>query len=362
MAAPLMLKFRLARKILLIAILFAIAVITLVVALLMALLGAATGKAPPANGAAGGALPCSAATGGELRGDEVPDEYEEALKAAATASGISAPILAAQIYKESSWNPNAYNAKAGAAGLAQFIPSTWATWGQGDPYDPQAAIKAQGAYMGALLQEMKQLAAEGAVTVGVDPVQLALAGYNAGPGNVRKFGGIPPFEETQRYVPTILELAQTKFGGGCLPSGSGVWTHPLPGSILTSTYGPRWGDFHAGLDLATSGGPGTVVAAADMQVTYAACGDDGYGCAVVGIAPDGLQFRYGHMARGSLQVEVGQSVAVGTPLGTEGDTGYVTGVHLHFEVYAAGAPANAYASSGKSMDPLPILQEKGIQV
>jgi cell wall-associated NlpC family hydrolase len=162
-------------------------------------------------------------TGGRpLKQLAVPDwAYKPLLAAAQTCPEISAPLLAAQLDVESNWNPNAHNDGSGADGLAQFLPSTWATWGrdgdgdgQTDPRNPSDAIAAQAAYMCNLVDIVKQHP-----SVLGDVIDLALAAYNAGPGNVQKYNGIPPFLETTNYVHKIRQLANTKYsdiapGGG----------------------------------------------------------------------------------------------------------------------------------------------------
>jgi hypothetical protein len=111
-------------------------------------------------------------------------------------------------------DPNAHNNRSGADGLTQFLPSTWATWGtdgngdgKADPRNPADAIKSQAAYMCYLVDLAKQ---QPGLTGGL--VDLALASYNAGPGNVQRYHGIPPFAETQSYVANINALAATKYG------------------------------------------------------------------------------------------------------------------------------------------------------
>lgn len=115
-------------------------------------------------------------------------------------------VIAAQIEAESGWNPRAVSSK-GALGLSQFMPDTWAAMGQDDdrngivsPYDPGDAIMAQGRFDCALVQQLKG-------RVKGDLTSLALAAYNAGPGAVLKYGSIPPYAETQAYVPRILQMA-----------------------------------------------------------------------------------------------------------------------------------------------------------
>lgn len=341
----------------------------LVVLILLVVLPAASGSntPKPAPVAAAGCVP-TADGGGGLRHEAVPNGWAGAVQTAGQAAGIDPAILAAQLEAESSWNPNAIGpmTKYGTAkGMGQFIDSTWAAYGEGSVFDPLNAIAAQGAYMGQLVQDFTELAQ----ATGADRIALALAAYNAGPGAVAKHGGIPPYYETQQYVPKILGLAQDKYSGTCqpatgaIPAGSGAWSSPLPGAILTSTYGWRWGVWHAGIDLATPGGPGTVLAVTGMVIETAGCSGDGYGCSVTGRDPaTGYLMRYGHLATGSITVTVGQAVTAGTPLGTEGATGMVTGVHVHFEVYAPGAPTGAYHSSGMDIDPMPILIAKGVTV
>ncbi|SEB30167.1 CHAP domain-containing protein [Arthrobacter woluwensis] len=131
----------------------------------------------------------------------IPKQYADDLRKASKVSGIPVPWLAAQIQQESGWNPTIVS-PAGAVGIAQFMPGTWATWGKGSPTDPHAAIAAQGRFMGNLLSQAKKSGFTG------EPLDLAFAGYNAGWGNVSLFRGVPPFGETMQYVSRIRELAK----------------------------------------------------------------------------------------------------------------------------------------------------------
>lgn len=136
---------------------------------------------------------------GKLDPATVPNGWAPLIEAAAKESGVPAPVLAAQIETESDWRPDV-RSPAGARGLTQFMPETWATFGQGgDPYDPEDAIAAQGRYMGYLLDLAESSDVPG------DPLELALAGYNAGFGAVQRYNGIPPYPETQNYVRSIRE-------------------------------------------------------------------------------------------------------------------------------------------------------------
>ncbi|WP_262364474.1 M23 family metallopeptidase [Arthrobacter echini] len=152
---------------------------------------------------------------------------------------------------------------------------------------------------------------------------------------------------------------------------SGKWVNPLPGSTVTSGYGPRsapggtaggvLADFHYGLDLSTTTAPvgGVVVAATDMKITIAREHDGQFGNRVNGKTLDGkLTLGYYHMANGSLKVKVGDTVAAGTPLGNEGQEGNVTGTHLHLEFFT-GTPNEPSIPTNPTVDPESILRGKG---
>lgn len=126
------------------------------------------------------------------------DQYLPQIYATADRYGIDRGIALAQIKQESGCNPNATgpSTRYGTArGMAQFIDSTFAQWGASgqSPYDPEAALDAWGAYMRDLLN-----------SYGGD-YSLALAAYNAGPGNVDKYDGVPPFKQTTNYVANIMK-------------------------------------------------------------------------------------------------------------------------------------------------------------
>ena len=127
-------------------------------------------------------------------------------QAATTCSVLSAPLLAAQFYQESGFNPNAVS-DTGAMGIAQFEPGTWATWaspGDGDgkenPYNPADEIPAAARYDCALARQLSKVPG--------DQVANMLAGYNAGPEAVLSANGIPNIEQTQNYVKNIKALEQ----------------------------------------------------------------------------------------------------------------------------------------------------------
>jgi hypothetical protein len=132
----------------------------------------------------------------------VPARFAPLIIRAAQRWGVSAQLLAAQLYAESNFNPFA-RSPAGAEGIAQFMPGTAEAIGLLDPFDPDASINAQAHLMRDLLGRFGS-------------VPLALAAYNAGPGAVAGCGCIPPYPETRAYVAKILGLLG---GAGDLAAG-----------------------------------------------------------------------------------------------------------------------------------------------
>ena len=118
--------------------------------------------------------------------------YAELVSAAATANQLPAALMHAVIKTESAYNPSAVSAK-GAGGLMQLMPDTAREMGVTDVYDPKANIQGGARYLKRLM------------TLFDNDIALAVAAYNAGPQAVLSRGGvIPPFAETQRYVPSVL--------------------------------------------------------------------------------------------------------------------------------------------------------------
>ncbi|MFE8947710.1 NlpC/P60 family protein [Streptomyces sp. NPDC007856] len=122
-------------------------------------------------------------------------------------TALNPALLAAQLYQESGFNPNAVS-PAKAEGIAQFIPGTWATHGvdgNGDGvrnvWDPNDAIPSAAAYDCELAKYVKDV--PGNVS------ENMLAAYNAGAYAVIKYGGVPPYQETQNYVKTITTLSKS---------------------------------------------------------------------------------------------------------------------------------------------------------
>ena len=118
--------------------------------------------------------------------------YAELVSAAATANELPAALLHAVIREESRYNSDATSPK-GAGGLMQLMPDTAREMGVKNVYDPKANIQGGAKYLKRLL------------TLFDNDITLAVAAYNAGPQAVLSRGGVvPPFAETQRYVPSVL--------------------------------------------------------------------------------------------------------------------------------------------------------------
>ena len=119
--------------------------------------------------------------------------YANLFTSAAARYGVDPSLLAAVASQESGFNSQAVS-PAGAQGLMQFMPSTAKGLGV-NAFDPSSAIDGAARYLSSLTQQF-----------GSTP--LALAAYNAGPGAVRQYGGIPPYSETQNYVRSVLSKAE----------------------------------------------------------------------------------------------------------------------------------------------------------
>ncbi len=120
--------------------------------------------------------------------------YEPLIAQAAARNGIDPAILHGLIEQESGFDPAAHSS-AGALGLTQLMPGTAASLGVAEPLDPAQSIEGGARYLSGLLQQFGGNTAD------------ALAAYNAGPGAVQRFGGVPPYPETQQYVAKVLGYA-----------------------------------------------------------------------------------------------------------------------------------------------------------
>jgi soluble lytic murein transglycosylase-like protein len=156
------------------------------------------------NSTSGGASLASAATttSPNSTSSSLPagTPYAAEITAAATANGVDPALLAGLVKQESGFNPSA-GSGAGARGLTQLMPSTAAGLGVDNVLDPVQSLNAGAKY---LKQQLD--------TFGGD-VTKALAAYNAGPGAVQRFGGVPPYSETQNYV-RVVQANAAAYGAG----------------------------------------------------------------------------------------------------------------------------------------------------
>ena len=154
-------------------------------------------------------------------------------------------------------------------------------------------------------------------------------------------------------VSAVKALFESESASGVSgPMMAGGWALPSRGPI-TSGYGPRWGSFHAGTDIA---GGGPTFAAHAGRVMKAGWNPIA-GRTGIGILLDhggGIQTYYGHNPVGGVRVAPGQMVAAGQHIGYQGATGNVTGTHLHFEVHR-GNP-NAITN------PVPFMAARGVKL
>jgi soluble lytic murein transglycosylase-like protein len=117
-------------------------------------------------------------------------QWEPIVAPIAARYNLDTELVLRIIEAESGGDPRAVSPK-GAMGLMQLMPETARALGVSDPFDPVQNIEGGVRYLSHLLQRFGDL-------------RLALAAYNAGPGRVLQYGGVPPFPETQRYIGRIL--------------------------------------------------------------------------------------------------------------------------------------------------------------
>jgi peptidoglycan DL-endopeptidase CwlO len=148
----------------------------------------------PDASTSGTVAPASATSGGStaMGNVAVPAAYAGTIEQAAASNGIPASLLAGLLYHESRFEPNVVSS-AGAEGIAQFMPATAAGMGI-DPTNPTQSIEGAAQLLGSYTRQFGSYSD-------------ALAAYDAGASAVERYGGIPPYAETQAYVPAVLSLA-----------------------------------------------------------------------------------------------------------------------------------------------------------
>ncbi|NLL00025.1 MAG: lytic transglycosylase domain-containing protein [Clostridiales bacterium] len=129
---------------------------------------------------------------------------------------------------ESNFDPNAVS-KSGAQGVMQLMPATAADLGVTDSFDPEQNIMGGSKYIADLLKRYD------------GDTKLALAAYNAGMGNVKKYGGVPPFKETQNYVVKVLKYMEEDFTAGTVKASPNQQYESLRAAsgVMSGTI-PNW--------------------------------------------------------------------------------------------------------------------------
>ncbi|HEY4997143.1 MAG TPA: lytic transglycosylase domain-containing protein, partial [Solirubrobacteraceae bacterium] len=137
---------------------------------------------------AASASPSTTAAGGAQASTS---SYDPLIERAAQRNGVDPAILHGLIQQESGFDPSS-KSSAGALGLTQLMPGTASSLGVANPLDPAESIEGGARYLKQMLDSFGGNTAD------------ALAAYNAGPGAVSKYGGVPPYAETQSYVTKVL--------------------------------------------------------------------------------------------------------------------------------------------------------------
>lgn len=261
-------------------------------------------------------------------GGSYTGKYANEINKASRTYGIDPNLIAAVIQAESSFNNNV-RSHAGAQGLMQLMPGTAKYLGVKDVWNPEQNI------MGGTKYLAEQLKAFGG------DINKALAAYNAGPGNVRKYGGIPPFKETQNYVKKITSsLGQISTATSKASTGmQNMSKYYLDNFRISSKFGkrntgiPGASTNHKGTDFAAPSGT-SIKSLRDGKV-IASYYHNAQGHVVQVMQDDGVVAHYQHMQRKS-PVGIGSTVKAGQEIGKVGATGVASGAHLHLEIKRDG--------------------------
>ena len=162
----------------------------------------------------------TAATAAPVPG--APTPFAAEIEAAAQRHGLDPALLKGLIRQESYFDPTA-GSPGGARGLTQLMPGTAGSLGVTDVTDPAQSIEGGAKY---LKQQLDRFGGD---------VTKALAAYNAGPGAVAKYGGVPPYAETQAYVQKVQAYAEQYRGAGAVPTAVAPQTQPI--STSPAAYG-----------------------------------------------------------------------------------------------------------------------------
>jgi hypothetical protein len=171
-----------------------------------------------------------------------PKEIHRLIVEAATRYNIDPSLALSVAHNESGFNPRAVS-KAGAKGVMQLMDGTARRFGVQDPFDPVQSIEGGMKYLDFLLKRYAGTP---------DPAKFAVAAYNSGEHNVDRYGDVPPFEETQRFVRNVGGMRQRLFGTVPQPEPSSFsgGQNFTPGEVL-DVYDPTRPDAQGGFPITT---------------------------------------------------------------------------------------------------------------
>lgn len=135
------------------------------------------------------------------------NSYDSYIRASAQRHGVDPGLIKAMMHSESAFNPNA-RSPVGAQGLMQLMPATARRFKVSNPWNPADNIEGSAKYIAWLMKRFN------------NNVEFAVAGYNAGEGNVDKYNGIPPFKETRNYVKNVMSRYHSLYKNDSGLSGS----------------------------------------------------------------------------------------------------------------------------------------------
>lgn len=185
------------------------------------------------------------------------DAFDHIIQQASSTHGVSEGLIKAVMHTESGFNVNA-RSPVGAQGLMQLMPATAQRFNVSNAYDPHQNIMAGAKYLAWLLKRFK------------GNTSLALAGYNAGEGNVSKYGGIPPFRETQDYVRRVNSRYQNLYSNGvALSADSSASIQPSSEVSAHSNQGGSQSSSNLGLSQTSAKKQRQIIQLSDGTFTYA---------------------------------------------------------------------------------------------
>lgn len=147
--------------------------------------------------------------------------YDSYIRASAERHGVDPGLMKAMMHTESAFNPNA-RSPVGAQGLMQLMPATARRFKVNNPWNPADNIEGSAKYIAWLMRRFN------------NNVEYAIAGYNAGEGNVDKYGGIPPFKETRNYVQKVMSRYHSLYKNDSGLSGASMNASNPPARVNNS--------------------------------------------------------------------------------------------------------------------------------